>query len=112
MIRENESGCMATFLALTLTSSKLGQCSCFFFPFIFLFILVPAFQGMISAVAFLNSPRMKTKLSFVYKDYVQHKKFLIACCLLCVASVKGPLTDVLLSACSPSACHSLMRPLK
>lgn len=49
---------------LILTSTKLGQCSCFLFPFNFFFILMPAFQGMVSVVAFLNSPRMKTKLSF------------------------------------------------
>lgn len=75
---------------------------------------MPAFQGMVSrkVVAFLNSPRMKTKLSFVYKDFVQHKKLLVACRLLCVASVNGPFMDVVLSACSPSACHSLMRPLQ
>lgn len=54
---------------------------------------MPAFQGMVSVVAFLNSPRMKTKLSFVYKDFVQHKKLLIACCLLCVASVNWPFMD-------------------
>lgn len=73
---------------------------------------MPAFQGMVSVVAFPNSPRMKTKLSFVYKDFVQYKKLLIAWCLLCLASVNWPFTDVLLSACSPSACHSLMRPLQ